>query len=132
MSLTSIILAAALAGLLGGGVAGWKTHAWKTDAAVLAAEKKADAKEAEWQLIYKETNDAKESALRDVASERDAALLSLRNRPQRLPSAALTACAGSTGRELSERDAAAFTGLAARADTIRAELEACYKREAVN
>lgn len=114
------------------GVQAYQIRGLKLEAAqsLAKATQAARTKEQEWAIIYQETTNAKETELRSVAAERDRALAGLRNRPrERLPSAALASCAGSTGRELSERDAAAFIGLAARADTIRAELDACQKRE---
>jgi hypothetical protein len=76
-----------------------------------------------------ETEDALSAELRGVNARLADALERVRQRPERLPEAARAACAGSTGRELSGRDAAAFERLAARADTIRAELAACQARE---
>lgn len=62
-----------------------------------------------------------------IASDRDDALRELRNtRRERLPEAARTACQGATGRELAGRDAEVLTGYAARAETLRKALEACY------
>jgi hypothetical protein len=62
-----------------------------------------------------------------IVAERDRALASLRNRPERLPEAARAACSGSTGAELSRGDAEDLVRLAARADELRnyiTELEA--------
>lgn len=53
----------------------------------------------------------------------------LRNRPGRadgVSDAARVACAGGTGAELSGPDAVFLAGEAARADALRAGLEACY------
>ncbi len=57
-------------------------------------------------------------------------LASLRNRPERssnLPATTGPACTGVTGSELSRPDAEFLVGEAARADTIRAGLIACYQ-----
>jgi len=57
-------------------------------------------------------------------------LASLRNRPERasnLSATAGSACTGVTGAELSRPDAEFLVGAAARADTIRAGLIACYQ-----
>lgn len=53
----------------------------------------------------------------------------LRNRAPRLsvPEDTGTVCEGATGRELSRPDAAFLTREAARADTIRSALDACYQ-----
>lgn len=53
----------------------------------------------------------------------------LQSRPPRIirvPGTPTTDCEGTTGRELSRPDAEFLTGLAARADTIRSALIACY------
>ena len=84
------------------------------------------AKEREWSLAIKVSGDVKDTELLRVATERDAAVASLRNRPpNRLPAAAAAACAGGTGLQLSRPDAIAFTGLAADAEGVVAELRAC-------
>lgn len=57
-------------------------------------------------------------------------LVSLRNRPERasgMSATARSACAGATGAELSRSDSEVLVGEAARADTIRAGLAACYQ-----
>jgi hypothetical protein len=54
-------------------------------------------------------------------------LVSLRNRKDRMSTATATACKGATGAELSGRDAEFLTRESARADTIRAGLNACYE-----
>ncbi len=60
----------------------------------------------------------------------DIALDSLRDRPDRpagVPEATRPGCAGSTGAELSRPDAEFLVREAARADDIRAGLDACYR-----
>lgn len=60
----------------------------------------------------------------------DIALDSLRDRPERpagLPDAGRPDCAGGTGAELSGADARFLAGEAARADEVRAGLQACYE-----
>ena len=79
-----------------------------------------------------DVRNAKDAELRRVSSERDAALERVRQRPARLPDAARAACAGATGRELSEPDARTAIGIAADADAILAHLRACEARERVN
>ena len=68
---------------------------------------------------------------RYVAATLRADINSLRERPPRtvrveVPGAP-TDCQGSTGQELSRPDAEFLTGLAARADNLRAALNACYE-----
>jgi len=81
---------------------------------------------------HRSIEDAKDRDLRDISTRLADALERLRNRPERLPEAERPFCAGSTGRELSGPDAAFLERLAARADTLRAELGACYERERAN
>jgi len=64
-----------------------------------------------------------------VSAQLVSALDELRNRPERLPAPARAACKGGTGAELSRPDAGFLTREAARADSLRAELQACYARE---
>ena len=82
-----------------------------------------------WQTNVSRIRDEKDAEIKRVTAARDAALTSLRNRRPRLPEAARPACQGSTGAELSGGDAEFLVRLAGRADELRAELAACYKRE---
>jgi hypothetical protein len=124
-------------GVLAGAYGTGRWHQYRSDLkdqaeAKLTESESARLRERAQQIDTSRIRDEKDAEIRHVASERDAALAaSMRDRRARLSEAARAACAGSTGRELSDRDAAAFIGLAARADTIRAELDACQKREAV-
>lgn len=106
----------------------------REDYRVAALEASAKARETETELrnTHKETeDDLKKKLSETVDRERDLAD-ELRKRPDRLPPTARAACKGVTGAELSGRDSAFLIGLAARADTLRAELEACYAREEAN
>lgn len=78
-----------------------------------------------------EIEDAKDRQLRAVSAQLADALVQLRNRPERLPEASRAACSGATGAELSGPDAGFLVREAARADELRAALDACQKREAV-
>lgn len=71
-----------------------------------------------------------------IADQRDAALVSVRARPER-PSGAAgqgsasrdgQAAAGCTGAQLYREDAGVLVREAARADTIRIELQSCYQQ----
>lgn len=85
----------------------------------------ARAKEQEWSLITQEIANAKENQLRAVADERDRAIAGLRNRPRdRLPTTP-DACSGASPSALSESDAAVALRLAAEADELRANYQAC-------
>jgi hypothetical protein len=67
---------------------------------------------------------------RRIAATLAADLERLRNRPPRtirVPGDPAVDCAGATGRELSKDDAGFLTRLAARADSHRAALIACYE-----
>lgn len=74
----------------------------------------------------------KEDEKNRIVVERDAALASLRARPDRKPASAGTvpaapaACQGATGADLSRQDAEFLVFEAARADGVRAALEQCY------
>jgi hypothetical protein len=79
---------------------------------------------------HAQSQEKKDAALKTVNSRLVAALGELRLRPERrerLPSSAPT-CEGATGAELSGRDAAFLAGYAARAATVAAERDDCYRR----
>lgn len=94
------------------------------------AEQAARAKESMWQGVVNET--AKNYGVKVAGVQRnlDAALGELRNRPERpsgVPEGARADCAGASGAELSRSDAEFLDREAARADTQRAGLVACYE-----
>jgi hypothetical protein len=102
----------------------------KATAAVRVKETEtALSQEREWRRLVKGTTDARDMEVRAIRRRLDDAIERLRQRPERLPEAARPACEGSTGVELSGRDAAFLERLAARADEIRSELKACQDRE---
>jgi hypothetical protein len=102
-----------------------KDNEWK--AAQLVIEQKARATEQMWQGVVNETDKNWKARAAGIQRTLDTALDSLRSRPGRLPDTARTDCAGATGRELSEPDAAVLVRLAARADRHRSALQACYE-----
>lgn len=79
--------------------------------------------------FQQETLNEKDASLRAVNGRLADALERLRDRPERLPEAALAACKGSSGRELSGGDAAFLERFAARAEALRRELKAAQDRE---
>lgn len=74
--------------------------------------------------------DEQDAKYRDIAARLSVALDSLQNRPDRRPDAAsdTSTCAGTSGAELSRPDGRFLEGEAARADRIRAALDACYRQ----
>lgn len=102
-------------------------HAAQRDA-ILAQQFKAQAQEANWKGRVDEQRKSKDAELARVAAARDAAVASLRDRPDRRPDLsgpAAAACAGATGAELSRPDAVFLVGEASRADNLRAALAEC-------
>ena len=94
------------------------------------AESSARQQETLWQGVVNGTVKNFSADLDRVGRERDRALRELRQRAERpvdLPEAPRANCAGATGAELSRSDAEFLVGEAARADTIRAGLTACYQ-----
>ena len=65
--------------------------------------------------------------LRGINDSLNIQLNKLRQRAGRLSEAARAECKGATGSELSDRDAAAFVRLGARAEQCRIGLTACYE-----
>lgn len=129
MELRLIALLAVLAGLTFSH--GWAYHKGEEsrqadwDAAVVKAKKEADeqtAALAESATLLRKARDAENER---NAARLDAALVSLRNRPERLPEPARAACQGSSGTELSGRDSEFLVRLAGRADQLRTALSEC-------
>lgn len=101
----------------------------KITAERLAATEAARTKEQMWQGVVNETAKNYEAQVASVRRNLGIALDSLRRRPERagnLPDHPRADCSGATGTELSRPDAEFLAGEAARADGIRAGLEACY------
>ena len=93
------------------------------------ALQKARDKETKWQEEVNEVTTKQAEKLAEVQHHLDVAIISLRDRPKRsatLPDTPRVECSGATGRELSREDAEFLARESARADTLRAGLEACY------
>lgn len=93
------------------------------------ALQKARDTETQWQEEVNEVTTKQAEKLAEVQHHLDVAIISLRDRPKRsatLPDTPRVECAGASGRELSREDAEFLAREAARADTLRAGLEACY------
>lgn len=90
-----------------------------------------DALEAKEELNGKLTalRNESEAKRRSIARRYDDALVRLRERPDRLPEASRTACAGATWRELSRPDAEAAERFARDAAVIQSALDECQQRE---
>jgi len=99
-----------------------------------ADERDARAKEQSWATRVGQVEQEKTNAIAQAQAAGAAALNSerMRQRADRRPAPGggvpktATACAGSTGAELSRPDATFLVGLAQRADEQRAALGACY------
>lgn len=96
-------------------------------AEVAASLVKARTVEAKWQDKFNLNARHLTNEINSIAAERDATAGRLRDaRKARMPEAARAECQGGTGSELSGPDAEFLVREAARADTIRAALTACY------
>jgi len=137
MSLTKIAIYAAIALALIAAYVGWANHQQgigydrrqaEQTAADLAASAENRRIEQRRQSMAGEITKAKDAKIRHINDLLVAALDELRNRPERRSSAAgdPADCKGSTGADLSRPDAGFLAREAARADTLRAGLEACY------
>lgn len=120
--------------LLASSYAGGRWHQYRHDIKAQAEAKFTESETARLreraaQVTAQRIADEETAAHRRIVGRLTADLASLRNRPDRLPEASRSACSGATGAELSRRDAEFLTGLAARADDLRAALDACQKRE---
>lgn len=116
----------------------WNAHGSNAEHARMVAKleseraqalQKARDIETQWQEEVNEVTTKQAEKLAEVQHHLDVAIISLRDRPKRsatLPDTPRVECAGASGRELSREDAEFLAREAARADTIRAGLEACY------
>lgn len=98
-------------------------------------QERADASEAarstekKWQEVANAQAKQHQSRISAVRRNLDIALDGLRDRPERpagLPATARTDCKDANGAELSGANSRFLAGLGARADEIRAGLDACY------
>lgn len=119
-----------------GDTAGYDRARAETVASTLAASEKARERETEMQAAADKTTEEKSHEITVLRRDHAAALERLRNRPQRparapdvppTPSTAAPA-SGCTGAELYRQDGEFSAGEAARAEQIRIELKACYRR----
>lgn len=94
-------------------------------AATLKATQEARETEAKWQTNLEAQQELNHEELAKVAAARDAALLSLRNRPASVPTAARSTAACGTGATLYRDDSEFLVREASRADELRAALGNC-------
>lgn len=114
-------------GLAGGGVyAGHSYTKAKYEKDIAVANKKALDEKTKLQDKIDEITQKSHDDLAAVISERDAAIIRLRNRPARINQTAEANCKGTSGASLSREDAEFLTREAARADRLRGALMACY------
>lgn len=119
--------AAGAAGLLLASFAlGWHFCNERQAAKRVEAIERAREVEAKWQANTEALQEVKDAEIARIARERDDALLRLRNRPGRVPSATAPACEGATGAQLSGPDAGFLVGLAAEGARLAAELDECH------
>jgi hypothetical protein len=110
-------------------VVGWQVNGWRLDSTY--QKERADAllqakiEQDRLQKKAEEADRAKNEQIRVVNNRLSVALGELRERSSRLPNAP-ESCQGTSGRELSREDAEFLVREAARADQLRAALNACY------
>lgn len=116
----------------------WHAHGSNSERVRLMAQfehervdmvQKARDTEKKWQGAINEITTNQAEKLAEVQHNLDVAIVSLRDRPERptrLPDTPRIECSGASGRELSREDAEFLVREAARADTLRVGLEACY------
>lgn len=124
MIYTYVATALVSAALAFGGA--WKVQAWRYDAERLEIERAASARLIREVDRTAQIEGEKNAAIRETVDNLVSELDRLRKRPERIKVIPST-CAGTTGAELSGPDAGFLAIEAARADTLRAALGACYK-----
>jgi len=105
----------------------WKA---KTFQEIAQASEAARKQESMWQGVVNETAKNYQGRVDGIRRGLDADLERLRQRPERasgVSAAPRAGCAGGTGAELSGADAEFLSREAARADQLRAGVEACYE-----
>lgn len=121
-------VAVALAVSFGGGFSlGHKLERAKFDAYKLEQAEATRKKEAENQAATDEIRRTKDAKIADINNKLVDAISELRNRPSR-PAEIASNGQSCSGRSLYSEDASFLIREAARADTIRAALEACYNQ----
>lgn len=113
--------------LIVGAAGGWKAHVGVVAQRDLAAAKENFRTGERRQEAGAQITKDKDEKIASISARLVAALVELRKRPERRP-IDTAACQGATGSELSGPDAGFLEGEAARADTLRTELKACYDR----
>ena len=126
--LSYVKIAAALAALAFSWYLGYSFEASRFDRykadQVLETQKLKDEHQAAADRIEKDKNDQ----INVINTQLANALVELRNRPSRPKSEATNAAACGTGATLYAEDGSFLIGEAARADTLRSALQACYEQ----
>lgn len=125
----SLALKLVLAGLLIliGAAGGWEAHVGVVAQRDLAIAKENFRTGERRQEASAKITKAKDEKIASITARLVTALGELRERPERRP-LDTAACKGATGAELSGPDAGFLEGEAARAETLRTELGACYDK----
>lgn len=105
--------------------AGWQTHSWKTDAALLAQQQATDAAQQKTNRTTFRNQEARDAEMQRTGDLLADALGRLRNRPSTRLIQTPAACAGASPAALSSEDGAVALRLAAEADRLRADYVAC-------
>ena len=131
-SLGTIVPVLGIAAALG---VGWLVNGWRLEAriaslkashaqAIADAQETARKREAALYNDFDKIRKSKDAQIKTIDARLAAALVSLHNRPDRLPQAAST-CVGATGKELARPDAEFLTRYAADAQELQAKLNSC-------
>lgn len=125
MSLPALLVAAFLAGLALGGGGIWKVQAWRFDSQLLQQQKKAEAREDQWQQDAVTADEVRDEEVNRIHAEHVRDLERLRNRPaKRLPETPAS-CAGASPAALSAPDSEVARGWGTEFDNLRAEYAKC-------
>lgn len=125
MSLPALLVAAFLAGLALGGGGAWRVQSWRHDAQLLQQQKKAEAREDQWQQDAATADEVRDEEVNRIHAEHVRDLERLRNRPaKRLPETPAN-CAGASPTALSAPDSEVARGWGTEFDSLRAEYAKC-------
>ena len=127
MSLPALLVAAFLAGLALGGGGAWRVQSWRHDAQLLQQQKKAEAREDQWQQDAATNEEVQRNELDALNSAHVGAIGRVRDNFKRMPKAACSPSDAESAPaiQLYEQGAVDLVSIAADADKVAADLRAC-------
>jgi len=108
-------------------ISGWMVNGWRWESKYADQLERARKDEQSLQKTIDEISNKHAQEIRLISSQRDIAINGLRNRPERLPEDSRANCKGSSGKELSRKDAEFLIRFAYAAAEQSEALSVCYE-----